>query len=1524
MVSGLVRDPYRLIIMSTLLKTVFFAALLTAAVSPLSSFAQPMEVSSTTPYTPDNLINNVFLGEGVEVLNIQYQGGPSSVGFFNEAQGAIGIERGIVMSTGIVGNGTNTGVAQIGSAQADDITTGMAEEDDLTAIANDQQINDMARYTITFVPTSDTLRFNYVFASEEYPEFTCSDFNDVFGFFISGPGINGPFSDGAENIALIPGTDLPVTINNLNSGQVGTLGLPVNCAPPNGSLNFSAFYNDNNNSFQQPVFDGFTTVLEARAIVQPCSTYTMKIALADVGDEAFDSGVFLEAKSFGTGSVEADALTVSLDGSIAEGCADAVLNFSLPEPVESATSIDYSLFGEAEEGIDYNEFPDELVIPAGDSVISVSITAFEDNLDEGTETFFLDVQLDPCTRDTIPLLLQDYRLLPIGLGPDTAVCPGSPVQLSGEMPVPVPEPPSFSSQAPLDIPADPFNVPLFSEIQVNGVQPLSLQPNVIRSVCIDSLDHRWIDDLDVFLISPSEQFMELTTDNGGNGGNGLGIDNFINTCFTPTATEPITGITPADAPFTGNWQPEGIWEDLYGEERLTNGTWTLQIVDDQFNLGGTLHQWTITFNPIYDIFYNWAPAEGLSCTNCPNPVATVDSATTYTLTVTDAYGCEETDSVTIGTLPQLERPEISCSGITESTITVSWPAVAGALGYEVNVDSSSWIPPNGNNEHSLNGLDNNTTVHFQVRALGQCPGQIDTISCTTLDCESPDVSLVASVPPSCFGESDGGISVSATGGVPPYQFSLNGVENPIGQFNNLPAGDYTIAAIDDSGCPGFLDVSLPEPDSLEIVPVQENLSCADSSDGLATADIQGGTGPYAFNWSNGSTDSLQTGLTAGGYTLEVTDANGCQAIGTIEITAPPALQVMLSATDASCSGSEDGQLEAMATGGTGAYTYLWSNGQTGPEATNLAAGDYSVGVTDANGCTATNNLAVGEPAALQSSISTQDASCLPEPDGSARVEASGGTPPYTYNWADGQNTASAPGLASGAYAVTLTDSNGCSRVDTAVVGSVPSIQLEVTASPVSCNGGSDGSVQVEANGGDGNYSYDWGDTLPQQPSLNALEAGTYTVAVTDSLGCTATAEALVESPAPFALDLQISNVSCAGSADGSAQVSPTGGTPPYSISWSNGGTGNSTQGLPAGSHSLTLTDSQGCTTEQTFGVEEGDPLFISSTVQAVSCFGLSDGALSLEASGGSPPYTFSWPGGASGSTLSNLASGMYTPTVTDAAGCESLEELFVPQPEEPLSASLIPSGPSCFGLRDGRLDVQASGGTRPYRYSLDGEFFSGSPSFLALAPGSYEVIVEDDNGCTFTTDAATLTEPGPILVDLGTTRSIPFGDTARLSPMIEGGIPPLSYEWQPRDSNRLSCFDCREPIASIPFQTTVRLTVTDANGCTGEASVNLFAEKNRPVFVATGFTPNGDNRNDLLYVQARADIELEILSFRVFDRWGELVFQNKDFLPNDPNEGWDGTFRGQKVQPGTYIWHINVEFPDGLKDSFTGQSTIIR
>lgn len=1803
---------------------------------PLGAAAQNFEVSSGPPFTPENLINNVFLGEGVEVLDLQYEGPEGSVGFFNNAAAEIGIQRGIVMSTGrVASSGALTGIDAPGSEFADSqMSSPVPTDNDLLSITNSLDLNDIARYTITFIPTSDTLKFNYIFASEEYPEYACSNFNDVFGFFISGPGINGPFQNNAENIALIPNTDLPVTINNVNGGEVGIGGMLSNCTPPNGSLNFAQFYNDNNNSSQLPVFDGFTEVFTAQAVVQPCETYTMKIVIADVGDDNYDSGVFLQAKSFGTGSIQADALTVSLDGSIAEGCAQATLNFRLPTPAESDVVIDYTVYGEAIEGVDYSPLPDPLFIPAGDTLLSLLLTALPDDLVEGPETFFLDLQIDPCNRDTIPLLIQDNPLVPIELGPDTTLCTGDSLVLNGTVPIPVPEAPSFSSTSPVTIPdeGDFRDIIFSSDVQVNGVQPPTLQPGVIQSVCIDSLEHRWIDDLDVFLVSPSGQFIELTTDNGGNGGNGLGMDNFIGTCFTPDATVPITSVQPTDGPFTGNWQPEGLWSDLYGTENLTNGTWTLQMIDDQVNVGGTLFQWTITFNPIYDIFYSWSPTTGLSCSDCPNPVVTVDTTTTYIVTATDAYGCSISDTITIAVFETPPAPVLGCEVVTGNSITISWPDVPGATAYEVNVDSVGWTATSAPNSHTVGGLPNLTEVHFQVRALGECDGSIDTIRCTTLnDCTEPVLTLDSATDVSCFSGNDGSLSVTATGGNGPFEYRLQGAVNTVGQFDSLTAGTYNVAATDTLGCVGSITVTIAQPDAIDAMPVQQNISCAGEATGRAALDIAGGIAPYAFSWSNASTDSLQTdlrvgtyeltvldgngcdftyrfdisepdslqaqvavdsvrcngfddgsatvsvsggvapynyafssgtsmeqtvedlmagtytvsvtdannclleaaftvteppalslqvdstaascfdgtdgalsvqvsgghppysyqwfsifgnqlgtadtlsGLSASAYFISITDANGCMAANSASVGEPAALRIDITTEDASCDGvadgrasltvdggtppytyawsdggaaapnrtdlelrdysvsvtdangclqtadlsisaptalqldlteeptrcfdSTDGQATVAASGGNGNYTYLWADGQSGSSATGLPPGSISVTATDENGCTATdsitveqapainldltgtepncfgsddgslraeasggaagfsfdwsngsssataNNLAAGtyfltltddnnctvvdsfslnQPTALSSSITTKTETCLPAPDGEATVSANGGTPTYTYRWSNEENEATAIGLAAGSYTVTITDSNGCTLVDTAAVDAIPDLELATATTDARCNDSSDGQASVTANGGDGNYSYNWSNGLPQQSAVDNLAAGSYSVTVTDGLGCEMAATVTIGQPTALQINLQVSQVGCAGSNDGEAVANASGGTPPYTYNWSNGASGASVSGLAVGSYSLSVTDANGCVASANFAVEESEPIFVSSEVDAVDCFGDRNGSISLSVSGGSPPYAYLWSSGGTTASINGLPAGDYTVAITDAAGCEIVEELFVPQPDTALSANLSVKDVSCFGQQDGRAIVEANGGTIPYRYSIDGDFFSGSRTFLGLSAGDYSVVVRDANGCIFQTSSSSVSAPEPILVDLGDNRSIPFGDTMQLTPNVLGGVTPLRYAWSPQDSSKLSCFDCLSPVLSISFQTTIRLTVTDANGCTGEGLVTLFADKDRPVFLATGFTPNGDNRNDRLYVQAREGVELNILYFRIFDRWGELVFENKDLSPNVPAEGWDGSFRGKAVQPGTYIWHIGVAYSDGLQDSFSGQTTVIR
>lgn len=252
--------------------------------------AQQMQVTSsnTPPFTPQNLISNVFLGDGVEVLNITYNGQPVAVGYFTDGTQAIGIDRGIVMTSGYVATGAGPfglgiGCNGLGADFATNPNLSTATDADLANQVPNSTIMDVAVYTITFIPTSDTLRFRYVFGSEEYPEFACSAYNDVFGFFIQGPGYPTP-----TNIAIIPGTNLPVTINNLHPDN--NLNYPP-CNPFN-----EQFYNDNNFTGLQPTYDGFTDVFTAEAVVTPCQQYTIKLAIADAGDEFFDSGVFLEAK----------------------------------------------------------------------------------------------------------------------------------------------------------------------------------------------------------------------------------------------------------------------------------------------------------------------------------------------------------------------------------------------------------------------------------------------------------------------------------------------------------------------------------------------------------------------------------------------------------------------------------------------------------------------------------------------------------------------------------------------------------------------------------------------------------------------------------------------------------------------------------------------------------------------------------------------------------------------------------------------------------------------------------------------------------------------------------------------------------------------------------------------------------------------------------------------------------------------------------------------------------------------------
>ena len=216
----------------------------------------------------------------------------------------------------------------------------------------------------------------------------------------------------------------------------------------------------------------------------------------------------------------------------------------------------------------------------------------------------------------------------------------------------------------------------------------------------------------------------------------------------------------------------------------------------------------------------------------------------------------------------------------------------------------------------------------------------------------------------------------------------------------------------------------------------------------------------------------------------------------------------------------------------------------------------------------------------------------------------------------------------------------------------------------------------------------------------------------------------------------------------------------------------------------------------------------------------------------------------------------------------------------------------------------------------------GASAFIALRAGEYRVSVIDANGCTFPTMTVSVEEPEPIIIDLGEDRIIQYGDTARIIPQISGTYPIVRYQWSPADSSWVGCFDCPNVQVFPDYQRDLYLTVTDANGCTAEEWVRIVVRKDFPIQVPTGFTPNNDGQNDRLTVHGLPGIE--IIWFRVFDRWGEQVFENAEFETNDPAAGWDGRFRDRQLNSGVYLWQLEARLPDGRRELFQGQTTLIR
>lgn len=815
----------------------------------------------------------------------------------------------------------------------------------------------------------------------------------------------------------------------------------------------------------------------------------------------------------------------------------------------------------------------------------------------------------------------------------------------------------------------------------------------------------------------------------------------------------------------------------------------------------------------------------------PGGAATDDitglTAGSYVLTVTDSNSCTTTATAVI-TEPTMalsitvdSSNDVSCKGLSDGAIYTT--AIGGTTPYTYGWSTGT---ATGDDTTGLAAGTYNVTV---TDAHGCTATTSATITEPALNL---GISLDSTNDVSCKGLSDGAAYTTATGGTGPYTYFWAPGGAVTDDVTALAAGTYNVTVTDAHGCTANTSATITEP-ALNLSVVTDStkdVSCFGLTDGAAYTTASGGTGPYTYLWAPGgaATDDI-TAQAAGNYTLTVTDAHGCTATTSANITEPSAALTITidSTTDVSCKGLADGAIYTTAAGGTTPYTYSWSPGNgAGADTTGLAAGNYNVTVTDAHGCTATASASVTEPLlTLYIMIdSTQIASCNGIADGAIFSTADGGTGPYNIIWSPGGYTIDDPsGLLAGNYSATVTDAHGCTDTTSTTVG-IPAQSLNIvvdSTTDVTCNGLADGAVYTTASGGLGNYSYAWSVGNAAGDDTTGLLAGTYSVTVSEGNGCSATATANITEPA-FALAVTVdstTDVTCNGLSNGAVYTTATGGTAPYTYAWSPGGAAtDDITGVAANTYTLSVTDAHGCNTTVTATITEPAAALslVLDSVTDVSCIGSGDGAIYTTASGGTPPYGFGWPvSGWSTDDITNAPAGTYTVDVTDANGCSDMITVMVSDPASPVSLSMGNiTDVSCFGGNDGVATLVASGGAGGYTYTWSG---SGAitDSISGLSPGSYTVTAADANGCT-DTSSFSIGQPTELTIDaFDTDPSCLSVSNGTATATVRGGTQPVGYVWSTGDSTQ-NITD----VASGSYN----LTVTDANGCTATGSTTVGSD----------------------------------------------------------------------------------------------------
>jgi gliding motility-associated-like protein len=1005
------------------------------------------------------------------------------------------------------------------------------------------------------------------------------------------------------------------------------------------------------------------------------------------------------------------------------------------------------------------------------------------------------------------------------------------------------------------------------------------------------------------------------------------IQPICNLCNGSSTINPIGGVLPYTYAWTNG--SNGL-----GTASLCAGIYNVLITDNV----GCQQTETIVINNSNGITGETFSVQGLPCNNSCNGSATVTAvggtapytynwispavtgsvntnlcAGTYFVQMTDNVGCIRTSSVDI--IPAITlslTPIITTPGCGLNNGAINLQVSGGVPAY-----TFSWQPV-ANNTATLGSIfQGSYTVTVTESSPNNCSV---TQQINVSNANAPSISYTQTNI-NCFNACAGVIATIASGTATPFTYNWS-VGGNAPTITNLCDGLLTLAVTGTDNCVAIQSFTVTQNPLLQIgVPLLTQPTC-NQCNGAASINAFGGVLPYSYAWTNGANASSTSSLCAGLYQVLLTDNLGCQQTQNIVINNSNGITgEVTNVQNESCVLSCNGAATVTAVGGTSPISYNWINPPTpGATISNLCAGSYFVQMVDAQGCIRTTSIGINAAVQLSLTPLVKSPSCGAS-DGSITVVPSGGSGSYTFSWSPSGNTPSLTSLGVGAYSLTLSDAiNGCSIGQAFLLSNANGPVISYTQANIDCFGTCTGSISAVATGTAPPYNFNWstGSTIPD---VTNLCQGIVILTVTSTADNCATVQSYTISENPE-LQLSLSNTvkpRCFDGCDGVVTLIPSGGSLPYTYSWSATGTTNPKAGLCAGIQSVVVTDARGCQNSVTVTLNNPAPISVTATANNSSCNSVNDGSIDILVDGGTPTYTFAWqgPSGYSASTqsIANVFAGNYSLTLTDFGGCRRDTVLSLVTTVT-INALAGRDTSFCFGI-DVTLDGSQSIGAVKYDwYRLPNTIvpIAMTPSFVVsgITNSSTYILLTTSSvsGCV-DRDTVMINIFPDTYLDAGPDLTIPIYASVTI-----GGNPTTfgvaSLSWAP--SQYLNDPTLPNPVASNTVNTTFTVTVVDLNGCVlfDTMRVELYPE----ITITNGFSPNADGRNDtwiIDYIDQFPDCTVEI-----YNRWGEQLFYSKGY-----NVPFDGRYKGKELPVGTYYYIINLNYPTYPKP-YTGPLTIFR